>query len=237
MDRLSLAIFSRNAANRVLSLLHAALFSETPKIIRKLRNHPGKILLLRTGNIGDTACALPALAAIRENFPRAHLCLLTSPGPRGPPEPGQVLDGQDLVNEIITFYNDDLRDWRFRRTLLTDLRRRGFDLFILLPQARTNFTRTFRDLLFARLLGVKGAWGFELAYSFPGFELRTLKRYVPRENEVERLLRLLGQAGINGIRPFRLNLPARCQRRATELLAAYRLDGRPVVGFQVFAKA
>lgn len=99
MDRLSLAIFSRNAANRVLCLLHAALFSETPKIIRKLRNHPGKILLLRTGNIGDTACALPALAAIRENFPRAHLCLLTSPGPRGLPEAGQVLDGQDLVNE------------------------------------------------------------------------------------------------------------------------------------------
>jgi ADP-heptose:LPS heptosyltransferase len=237
MNRLFLAIFSRNSANRVLALLNAALFPQTPKIIRDLRNHPGKLLILRTGNIGDTACALPALAAIRENFPGSHLCLLTSPGPKGLPEAGQVLDGLGLVDDIITFYPEDLQDWRCRRRLVADLRRQDFDLFILLPQARTDFTRTFRDLLFARLLGVKGALGFVLTNHFPGFDLRTLKDYVPPHNEVERLLLLLGKSGINGARPFRLTLPARCQSRAAELLDPYRLDGRPVVGFQVFAKA
>jgi ADP-heptose:LPS heptosyltransferase len=141
------------------------------------------------------------------------------------------------VDEIIPFYNDDFKEWSFRRKLLRDLRRRGFDLFVLFPQTRSNFQRTLRDLVFARLLGVSGAFGFALGNSFPGFDLHTLKDYVPRHNEVERLLRLLSHSGINGSRPFTLNLPASCHSRAVQLLQPYPKDGRPVIGLQPFAKA
>ncbi len=237
MEKLPLALLSKNISNRLLGLLKIVFFPQTRNTIHELRQHAGHILILRTGNIGDTACALPALAAVRENFPKAHLCLLTSPGPKGLPEARAVLDGLGLVDEIITFYKEDLARPEFRRSLLADLRRRQFDLFILLPQERTTLKRLLRDLLFARLVGVKGALGFELAHHFPGFDLRRLKTYVPDKNEVERLLHLLARSGINGSRPFTLNLPAACQQRAEELLRPYNSSGRPVIGFQVFAKA
>ncbi|MBM4284580.1 MAG: glycosyltransferase family 9 protein [Deltaproteobacteria bacterium] len=236
MNRLKLALCLRKGANLVLKKMTLLLFPRTRVILEKLRSQKGKILILRTGNIGDTACALPALAALRENFPSSHLCLLTSPGPQGLPEAHEVLEGLGLVDEIITFYQEDLAHWRFRRSLLRDLRRRGFHLFVLLPQERSSLSRNLRDLLFARLLGVKGALGFDLANAFPGFDLRTLKDYVPPHNEVERLLLLLGRAGINGIRPFILNLPASCHRLAEELLHPHRRDGRIIIGFQAFAK-
>lgn len=217
--------------------MNVLFFPKTRSVISGLRNHPGKILILRTGNIGDIACALPSLAAIRENFPLAHICMLTSPGPLGLPEAREVLEGLGLVDEIITFYIRDLHDRRFGLALLKDLRRRGFELFVLLPQNRTNLQRTFRDLFFARLLGVKGALGFVLTNFFPGFAPGHLKEYIPPHNEVERLLHLLKQAGINSTKPYILNLPASCYRRATELLQPYRLDGRAVIGLQVIAKA
>ncbi|WP_237671392.1 glycosyltransferase family 9 protein [Desulfobacca acetoxidans] len=201
-------------------------------------NHPGRVLILRTGNVGDTACALPALAAVRYNFPLAHLTLLTSPGPRGLPEAREVLERQGLVDEIITFYREDFADLSFRKNLLRNLRQRRFDLFLLFPQERTDLRRTFRDLLFARLLGVKGAWGFTLAHHFPFMDNRRLHDYRPPHNEVERLLLLLQRTGINSLKRYQIQLPMPCQQMADRLLEPYFQNGsRPVIGLQTRAKA
>lgn len=237
MTCLEFALALRQAANQVLKGLTSLFFPKTQAIIENLRHQKGKILILRTGNIGDIACAIPALSALRADFPQAHLCLLTSPGIRGLPEARDVLDGLGLVDEIITFYSNDLHDWRFCLALLKNLRYRDFDLFFLFPQNYSNLQRTFRDLLFACLLKVKGALGFVIAHSFPGFDLRTLRDYVPPHNEVERLLHLLVRAGINGSRHFTWNLPEPCHRQAEKILQPYLQKGRPFVGFQVFAKA
>ncbi len=236
MNQLSTALLIRDFANKFLLGLNKALFPRTKQILAELKKNPGNILILRSGNIGDTTCALPALAFLRDNFPQAHICLLTSPGPRGLPEAREVVEGLGLVDEIITFYQDELANPAFRLHLLKELRRRRFDLFVLLPQGRTDLARTLRDLAFARLVGVKGALGFALSHNFPGFDLRRLQEYVPPDNEVERLLKLLSQAGINGRRPFCLNLPVSCHHTAERLLAPFQLEGRPIIGLQVFSK-
>src|SRR5262245_38178009 len=42
--------------------------------------HPGKILVIRGGAIGDFILTLPALAALRRHFPHASLDILGYPG-------------------------------------------------------------------------------------------------------------------------------------------------------------
>jgi ADP-heptose:LPS heptosyltransferase len=207
-------------------------------VIRRLKRDFGRILILRTGNLGDTACALPALAALRKNFPQAHCALLTSPGRPGLPQAAELLEGLGLVDEIFGYYPKDLQDRTFLRNLLNTLRRRRFDLFILLPQGRASFTRLLRDLGFAYLLGVKGALGFTLAHHFPLFDPRRLKDYIPPETETQRLLSLLRDAGINSHQGLPISLPESCQRKAEDLLRPFLPTGsRPVIGFQVKAKA
>jgi 3-deoxy-D-manno-octulosonic-acid transferase len=58
-----------------LRLLSALLFPRNilPETVRH-------IVIYRVGNIGDTVVAIPAMAALREAFPQAHITLLTSTG-------------------------------------------------------------------------------------------------------------------------------------------------------------
>lgn len=70
MNSLTLPVALRDAANQVFQKLTSLLFPKTGSVIQLLRGSPGEILVLRTGNIGDIACAIPALAALRKNFPQ-----------------------------------------------------------------------------------------------------------------------------------------------------------------------
>jgi len=231
------AILFQRGANLTLKGLGRLLFPGTGKIVEKLRTNTGKVIILRSGNIGDTACSLPALAAVRQNFPQAHISLLTSPGPKGWPEAGQVVEGLGLVDEVITFYLEDLKEISFKKRLMKELRRCHFDLFLLLPQERTTFSKLCRDLLFARLLLVQGAWGFILAHHFPLMNPGRLFGYQPPYNEVERLLVLLNQIGIKSFEKFKLALPDKCYQVADQLILPYQDNGsRPIIGLQTKAK-
>src|SRR5262245_61471582 len=57
---------------------------------------PERILLVQLADIGDLINTTPAIAALREAQPEAHLIVLTSAHAAGVIEPG-------LVNDIITF--------------------------------------------------------------------------------------------------------------------------------------
>jgi len=194
---LKLALRTLDIMNWSLRALNAILFPYTSRTIENLRTKAGKILILRTGNIGDTACALPGLIAIRKSFPKCHITLLTSPGPKGLPEAGEVLGGLRLVDKIITFYIHDVKNKYFMRQLIKNLRSYHYDLFIRMGQDGVSYFRTLRDLCFARLLDVKGAFGFEITNYFPFFDKRRLKDYVP-QNQVERILSSLADKKIIG---------------------------------------
>lgn len=236
MTRLEVALFIQRSANLGLEKLTRLLFPRTKATIENLRVHPGNILVLRTGNIGDIACTLPALAALRENYPGSHICLITSPGGGRFPGAPEVLPGLGLVDEIVTFHLEDLKDRSYVRSLVANLRRRRFDLFVHLPQERASTSRMLRDLTFAGLLGVQGAVGFTLAYNFPLFDLRTLKDFEPLQTEAGRLLAILRRAGIHPSRDYELALPPAAIRRADDLLKAYANHGRPIIGIQARAK-
>ena len=70
-----------------LNFVHAVIFfknlllqSIASFLFKKSKPDPKRIIVYKTGNIGDIACAVPALIAIRRANPNAHICLITSPG-------------------------------------------------------------------------------------------------------------------------------------------------------------
>lgn len=89
-----------------------------------------KILIRGTNWVGDAVIAIPALREIRRLFPGAQLSLLVRPWVR------DIYAGADFVDEVLDYDKEDRHRGApgFLR-LVSDLRRRRFDLAILLQNA------------------------------------------------------------------------------------------------------
>lgn len=59
--------------------------------------NPGRILVVKLADLGDTLTATPALRALRRAHPKAHITALVTPNGQ------RVLEGFQLVDEVITF--------------------------------------------------------------------------------------------------------------------------------------
>ena len=64
--------------------------------MREIKNIK-KILVIKLRHIGDVLLTVPTFKALRENFPDAHIAALVELGTE------EVLTGNHLINEIITF--------------------------------------------------------------------------------------------------------------------------------------
>jgi 3-deoxy-D-manno-octulosonic-acid transferase/heptosyltransferase-1 len=58
---------------------------------------PSKVLIIRLGSVGDVVRTLPALRALRENFPSAHIAWLVEEKAKG------ILEGNPDLDQIILF--------------------------------------------------------------------------------------------------------------------------------------
>ncbi len=123
-----------------------------------------KILLIKPSSLGDIVLALPALSALRRNFPEARINWLVRP------EFAPLLEGHPHLDEIILFDRKLLaRAWRhptaFKAlgSLISTLRRSRFDAVL-------DLQGLFRTASLAWLSGCKQrvgpVWGRELAHHF-----------------------------------------------------------------------
>ncbi len=158
---------------------------------------PRRLLVFRFGQLGDTVIALPALWALRRQFPETHIALLSevpSHGTHLPPE--AVLPKEGLINDFLRYqggvhWNRAL-DYAGR---LWNLRRQRFDtLAYLVPTTRTVRQRQ-RDAGFFRLAGIRRLLGFN------GFPADASPRGadglpVPMEHEADALMRRLAADGV-----------------------------------------
>jgi ADP-heptose:LPS heptosyltransferase len=131
----------------------------------KTPDHQPRLLIYRVGHLGDTIIALPALRAIRQRFPTAHITLLSNrQGQSGAVGPTQVIPNNGLVNEWLTYQSDDERSGFLNLSrLLMRLRRRCFDTLIYLAPRIRRPQDVRRDLVFFRLAGIRkviGSRGF-----------------------------------------------------------------------------
>ncbi len=147
-----------------------------------------RILVHRVGQVGDLACAIPALVALRRAEPAAWIALLTSPVDRRMVHVSELFAGCDYLDEIIPYYGAELRTLRSRLAFAIELRRRRWDLFVELPQIYAPVGRALRDRLFAWMIGVRRTVGF-------GAALRGAPAG-PVVTEAVRLLDLLRRAGV-----------------------------------------
>src|ERR1700687_2833418 len=125
------------AANAIRAAANAILNGATRCAWPRRRPLDAKrVCIYRIGNIGDTACAIPAMHAIRRASPAAHLTLVTSPGKAGSVGARELLDGVSWLDEIVVYHSEDIATARGRLELVRNLRARQFDGWIGLPAVR-----------------------------------------------------------------------------------------------------
>lgn len=89
--------------NFALALLNKLLWTSSKSV-----KNPKKICIYRVGNIGDTLCAVPAMIAVKESYPKAHITLLTSPGKQGMPGARELLQNAGVLDRLLVYYQKDI---------------------------------------------------------------------------------------------------------------------------------
>ena len=188
-----------------------------------------KILIFRTGSLGDSVCALPAIYSIRKNYPDAQIDILTNAGAENLVSLGALID-KTIVNEIINYFGLP------KTELFKELKTKNYDLFIQLPQYDAGLARQLRDIFIAKALSVKYAFGWQVGST------RLLAKYQEKlikfENERDRLLGILES---NGLRSYGLVFPLgiseEIKGRIVEVMKMRRLEDKNLnIGMVVGAK-
>jgi ADP-heptose:LPS heptosyltransferase len=192
---------------------------------------PQNILLIRLKSIGDVILTLPAVHAVRENFPSAKITYLTSK------EIAPLLEGFREVNEIIPLNRSTLRSY--------NLIRKAGEFFRLIGQLRAGKFSLVIDLQgygetawLTRITGAPQRWGSvygkgrKWAYTIG----------VVRDNKLhhaDRSLAILQTGGLAvASRQNRFNLPATAAAAAQDFFRANRLDEKcPTLFLQPFTSS
>jgi len=178
-----------NILNGVLNFFKRILFGNKKNINAK------KILIFRTGSLGDSVCALPAIYSIRKNYPDAQIDILTNAGAENLVSLGAIID-RKFVNEIINYFGMPKKD------LFKKLKEKNYDLFIQLPQYGAAWFRQLRDIFIAKALGIKYAFGWQMGST--QFLAKYQAKFIKFKNERDRLIGILEK---NGLKSFGLVFP------------------------------
>lgn len=157
---------------------------------------PKRILIYRFGNLGDIVCAMPAMVAVRQFFPKAWIGFLTNKEMSGSPDPESILSGNNFLNEIITYNTTKLREPGYLLAFFKKMYSLKIDLMIYLARPKTSNMRLCRDYVFFRLTVCRRLVGFKRrkpsgSYVKDGVILPVFTQ------EVDRLVALLTPLGIN----------------------------------------
>lgn len=134
------------------------------KAVRILNDETGpadiKILMIRLDRIGDVVLSLPAILAVRERFPKAHIALMTRPTTQ------PLVEGNPLIDEVIPYFYE--KKGRHRSVVgnfrfIYEIIRRKFDIvFILNPSLRSYLVPFCAGIPYR--VGFK-SWPFLLTHS------------------------------------------------------------------------
>ena len=193
-------------------------------------NSVQRIIIYRTGNLGDTMCTIPAMVAIRNRFPNAWIGLLTNKETKGNPDPENILKNNDFLDEIFTYQVNRMYEFGYVWNLLKKLRSLRIDLLVYISLSKSTRCRLIRDWFFFKSTGCRRLVGFKLPK--PAKILRENGITIPVfPQEVDRLMSLLEPLGIDQkIIEFRLPIGEKDKLAVDNLWNRYALQGKtPVV--------
>lgn len=187
-----------------------------------------RIVALRLDNMGDVIMAGPALRAIRETLPGAHLALMVSPAGRGAagllPWPDQVLSWRSLWQDMGSLPFDPSREFGLIQTLQA-LR---FDAAVIF----TSFSQSPHAAGYAcYLAGIPLRLGEPKDFGGAVLSDTPSTRCPPEAHQVERNLRLVEAVGFQtSDRSLAIRISTQDRARAARLLARRGLPrGGPYV--------
>jgi ADP-heptose:LPS heptosyltransferase len=187
-------------------------------------------MIYRCGALGDTIVAVPAINAIRRQFPDAALVLMTANDGEGIVWADAVLCDFGTIETFLTYRREDLwNPWRLRR-LLARVRAQHVDLVVHLGSEENSTLRRWRDRVCFRIAGIRHFVGCRSRkVTFYGRRRRDRVTY---PSEVTRMLDEIRAQGIgDGVVRFDLPIGDRHVARIDTLLAEVDVDGRrPLVG-------
>ncbi len=160
-----------------------------------------RILIIRLSAIGDVVRTLPAVNALRERFPTAHIAWVVEEKAR------DVLVHQPEIDETIVFQRNRwkkalLNPLGFLRTtgevyrFVRELRGRHYDVAF-------DFHGILKSGLISYMSGAKERVGFDRGYCKEWNHLFNNRKVSPRSNRINRFERnfsLLGPLGLDGVR-------------------------------------
>jgi heptosyltransferase-2 len=187
----------------------------------KQRRAVKKLLVRSTNWIGDAVMTLPALRAIRRNFPDARISLLAKPWV------APVFAHSSYVDEIIVYDSAGRHRGALGPVRLAgDLRRQGFDAAVLLQNA-------IEAALIAFLARIPVRIGFDtdarrMLLTHPVRCTRAIKSI----HQTGYYLKMLEGAGMaTWGQSLELHLGAADRRQASRILASHEITaGRPLIG-------
>ncbi|MEK9150691.1 MAG: glycosyltransferase family 9 protein [Patescibacteria group bacterium] len=180
-------------------------------------NNPQNILIHKIGNIGDIVCAAPSFIAIRRVYPKAKITLLTSSGRIGTIGAKELLNGVWYLNEQKIYYAEDINSFKKKKYFIKNLRKEKYDLFVQLPDDLADFRTLLRNMIFAKIIGAKSAFGFKIR-TVQLFK-KTQVDHSFQKTEVESLLGILKGNGVMAEKvEYDFNVSAEQKNNAERLL-------------------
>ncbi|MGB6687379.1 MAG: glycosyltransferase family 9 protein [Terracidiphilus sp.] len=184
-----------------------------------------KVLIYRTGSLGDTVVALPCFHQIARAFPSAERVLLTDiPVRQKAPTAMAVLSGTGLVHRDMRYPGATRKVGEILSTLREIRRYRPNVLVHLMPRGSLKEMR--RDQIFFRLAGVRRIVGLGTEVPVHRCDPAT-GMYEAQASLLARSIAELGDADVENPENWSLHLSPDEQEKARRALAP--LAGRPLM--------
>ena len=190
-----------------------------------MANNAKRVLIFRTGSLGDTVVALPCFHLIARAFPEAERRLLTSvPIHPKAVAPSAILENTGLVHG---YWNYDPKKWgmvealRLRRTI----REWHPDVLIYLAEPRGVFG-TWRDVLFFKSCGIPTLIGVPSTKDLRENRWIAEKKCFEHESQrLARCLKVLGDARLDERSSWDLGFTREEEAVADQCLEAWEARG------------
>ena len=182
------------------------------------------ILVYRTGQLGDTICAIPAIRAVRENFKPCRIVLLSDIHPGTVyPKAHEVLSEFGLIDDYLLYDPSRISSPAAAFDLRRQIARRNIRRMVYLAPRHRSPAQRIRDFVFFKSCGIKKLHGLRLFRNSDSEEIG--------QHEVERLLGVLRLEKLDvPIRPsFSLPVLERVKSNIDELWVKLGLDQKTVI--------
>ena len=133
-----------------------------------------QILIVNLGGIGDLLLSMPALRAIRRQYPDAHIALLTIP------RSIEIVKRSSYINEVFT-YETGLKKFL---DLILSLRRKSFDMVINM-RTLASFRGTLKIWLLFLVLGAKYRVGRDTEGRGFFLNMKVPESYIGKKHDLE----------------------------------------------------